>query len=251
MVRKFNVRNVTVKLQTNSVDWDSVDALSWNSPNFPLDQVSNLAASPWKKRNPTRNRIYSSCFQALHLHSTSDTAVPKRNHGAAPWHIHHFPEREKWLIQVISWLRLRRQNTPGTKSSRSDPAQPCWFTEGLAGSSAHRRHSDSHTQPCSPHCPGYTEEQTLPRSIPSIEGDLRLNWGLRTHKKESSAPRLTLHTAHHGPAVASCPQEQPVETPAGPAQDRSCQSHPWLLELELLNNKQHEALQPSCQPISF
>lgn len=233
MVRKFDVRKVTVKLQTNSVDWDLVDALSWNSHNSPLDQVSNLAASPWKKTYTKQNllQLFSSITFTQHFWYCCPKEDPQGCSVTRNTFIISQSEKTG-SYRVISWVSLKRQNTPGTKTGRSDPAHPCWFTEeprGPAGSGAHRRRSDSHTKLCSRYFLSYTElllwEQTLPKCILSIEGDLRLNWGLKIRKKETrlhqpALPGRPFCTAHQGPAVASFPQDQPVETPTALAQDR-------------------------------
>lgn len=160
--------------------------------------------------------------------------------------------------RVISWVSLKGKTPLGTKNSRCDPALPCWFTEEpRAHQESGSCDSDSHTKPRSL---SYTEfllwEQTLPKCIPATDRELRLNWGLKIHKKEmrlhqAGLPGWPFPTAHHGLAVASCPQEQPVQNPRARLRTESCQPHPRLLELELLNNSQHEAFQPSCQPICF
>lgn len=129
--------------------------------------------------------------------------------------------------RVISWVSLKGKTPLGTKNSRCDPALPCWFTEEpRAHQESGSCDSGSHTKPRSL---SYTEfllwEQTLPKCIPATDRDLRLNRGLKMHKKEmrlhqAVLPGWPFPTAHHGLAVASCPQEQPVQNPQSPAQDR-------------------------------
>lgn len=94
--------------------------------------------------------------------------------------------------RVISWVSLKGKTPLGTKNSRCDPALPCWFTEEpRAHQESGSCDSDSHTKPRSL---SYTEfllwEQTLPKCIPATDRELRLNWGLKIHKKE-----MRLHQA--------------------------------------------------------
>lgn len=129
MVRKFDVRKVTVKLQTNSVDWDSVDALSWNSPNSPLDQVSNLAASPWKKKSYTKQNLLQ-LFSSITFTQHFWYCCPKEDPRGCSVTRNTFiiSQSEKTgSYRVISWVSLKRQNTPGSQNGRSDPAHPRWL----------------------------------------------------------------------------------------------------------------------------
>lgn len=136
--------------------------------------------------------------------------------------------------KVISWVGLKRQNTPRHKEQEMWPCPPLLVYWGAQSPSGIRelcsqRCSDSHTKPYSRYLLSYTEllpwEQTLPKRIPSTERDLRLNWGLKIHKKEvklhqPAPPDWPFSTVHQGLVVASCPQDQPVQTPTALAQDR-------------------------------
>lgn len=148
MVRKFDVRKVTVKLQTNSVDWDLVDALSWNSHNSPLDQVSNLAASPWKKIlhktefTPAvfKHYIYTALLILLSQRGPTGLLCDTQ-------HIHHFPEWENWLIQGYLLGESEKAKHPRHKDWQIWPCPPLLVYWGAERPSWERCSQEAQRQP--------------------------------------------------------------------------------------------------------
>lgn len=160
--------------------------------------------------------------------------------------------------RVISWVSLKRQNTPRAQRT-ADSAHPCWFTEELRGGPVLTRGTVTATEShapvtsivtlnyflgansnkmCSFHREGTEAELGSQRST-------RRKWGCTSQCSQADPS----HTAHQSHVVTSWPQDQPVQTPTVLAQDRIL-PHPWLLELELLNNLQHKG-PPTLLPAQF
>lgn len=177
-------------------------------------------------------------------------------------HIHHFPEWENWLIEGYLLGKSERQNSPGHKEQQMWPCPPLlvywgaqrpirnqgavltWGTVTATQSHAplvtlnYFSGSKHYQNAFLPHTGswGWTGPQD------PQEGN---------EAAPTSAPRLTLLHSPSRPCGCFMPSRAASAKPTAWLRTESCQSHPRLLELELLNNLQHEALQPSCQPICF
>lgn len=110
--------------------------------------------------------------------------------------------------RVISWVSLKRQNTPGHKEQQMWPCPPrldCW------GAQRPSRELCSHTanKACSQNFPRHTElplwEQTPPTHIPSTERDWGWTGALRSTRKNKAAPTNQCSQADPSPQSPSRP----------------------------------------------
>lgn len=143
-------------------------------------------------------------------------------------HIHHFPERENWLVQGDLLAKSEKAKLPRAQSA-ADVTLPT-LAGLLSSPEAQQGAVLTHSSQSPWYFPSHTElpgwEQRLPTHIPSTEGDLRLNRGLKMHKKEQGCTNQCSQAdpSPQSPSrlvVASCPQDQAVQTPAVLAQDRA------------------------------
>lgn len=175
-------------------------------------------------------------------------------------HIPHFPEWENWLIQ--GYLLGKSEKAKHPRAQRIAAVTLPTLAGLLRSPEAHQGAvlTASHTKPA----PG-TSSVTLSYLSGSKHYQNTFlpqggTWGwtgasdpqekTRLHQPVlpgwpfSTEPIKALWLLHALKTSQCKPQQRWLRT-------EPCRSHPRLLELELLNNVQHEALQPSCQPISF
>lgn len=161
-------------------------------------------------------------------------------------HIHHFPEWENWLIQ--GYLLGKSEKAKHLQAQRTaDVTLPtlAGLLRGAERPCAHTRCSDSHTNPApltSLVTLSYLSGNKLYRNVflpqrgtwgwTGASRSTRKKWGCTS---QCSQPDPS-HTAQQGLVVVSCLKTSQCKPQQCWLRTESCQSHPWLLELELLSN---------------